>query len=187
MTHKRQVSDKESRPASLGPCKGSEPAPHSIKRVTWEVDEGLSAKFNKVSEKHQTKVFREDKEAVNSQISDNNPSEKQLGKEDSLWDFTRNKFSLKGAPRAASPGAAENSGASGVRGGKVQPSHNSSRLQEILYGRANESTRPPTASHQHQQRAHSPGVSVGGGMTSTKHMSLLERKKKQWEEERGKA
>ncbi|XP_063872650.1 serine/arginine repetitive matrix protein 1-like isoform X2 [Scylla paramamosain] len=176
------VSHKKPRPASLGPGvnkqAGSEQAPPlPIKRTTWDLNGTLSEELNKLSE---------DKDPAAPQISDKDSSEKPLERENNLWGFVKTNLLAEGAAGTASP-VPESSGVPGVRGGKVQPSHNSSRLQDILYGRANESPRASPASQQQQQqqqRAHSPGVSVGGGMTSTKHMSLLERKKKQWEEER---
>ncbi|XP_063859269.1 uncharacterized protein LOC135100378 [Scylla paramamosain] len=170
------VSHKKPRPASLGPGVNKQAPPLPTKRTTWDLNGTLLEELNKPSE---------DKDPAAPQISDKDSSEKPLERENNLWGFVKTSLSAEGAAGTASP-VPESSGVPGVRGGKVQPSHNSSRLQEILYGRANESPRasPASQQQQQQQRAHSPGVSVGGGMTSTKHMSLLERKKKQWEEER---
>lgn len=68
--------------------------------------------------------------------------------------------------------------------GTAPPRYNSSQLQEILYGG------PDAPPHQLRAPAYpfdDPGGSLAPGdkMATTRHMSLLERKKKQWEEERG--
>lgn len=74
--------------------------------------------------------------------------------------------------------------AHGGLNGTAPPRYNSSQLQEILYGG------PDAPPHQPRAPAYpfdDPGGSLAPGdkMATTRHMSLLERKKKQWEEERG--
>ncbi|XP_042222802.1 putative uncharacterized protein DDB_G0271606 [Homarus americanus] len=75
--------------------------------------------------------------------------------------------------------------------GPVKSSHNSSQLQNILFGSPDDPPRPhgprqqQQQQHQQQEQPHSTGGSVAGDkMAATRHLSLLERKKKQWEEER---
>lgn len=68
--------------------------------------------------------------------------------------------------------------------GTAHPRYNSSQLQEILYGGPDAPTDNPRAPRYHFE---DPGGSLASGdkMATTRHLSLLERKKKQWEEERG--
>lgn len=74
--------------------------------------------------------------------------------------------------------------AHGSLNGTAPPRYNSSQLQEILYGGPDAPLHHPRAPPYHFD---DPGgsLALGDKMATTRHMSLLERKKKQWEEERG--